>query len=117
MLATDLTAALDALADRLTAAGVNASTDPTQIDVPGAWVTVETLNPERLGGDFTVTAAIYLIARDTGHTPALADLSTMLARTAEIVTAIGETRPDTVALPGFAGPLPALRTTAPIGDE
>ncbi|MBA4505997.1 hypothetical protein H0H28_11880, partial [Corynebacterium sanguinis] len=61
MNATEIIPALDALAAELTARGVNASTDPTQIDVPGAWVTVESFNPERLCGDFTVTAAIYLI--------------------------------------------------------
>ena len=113
---TELVPALDALAAELTAAGVEASTDPTKIPVPGAWVTVENLNPERLCGDFTVTAAIYLIARDTGHTPALADLTVMLDRTSEVLPALTTAQPDSVSLPGFTGPLPALRTTAQIGD-
>lgn len=116
MRATDLTAELDALAERLTAAGVRAATDPTQVPVPGAWVTVDTLTAERLCGDWTATAAVYLVARDTGHTAAVTDLMTMLDTLAEVAPTTREARPDTVTLPGHAGPLPALYTTTALGD-
>lgn len=116
MRATEITSALETLAADLTAAEVPATTDPTKIEVPGAWVTVDTLTPELMCGEFTATTAIYLIARDNGHSAALADLAEMLDRIAAIVPSITAAQPDSVSLPGYSGPLPALRTTATIGD-
>lgn len=116
MYPTDLVAELDTLARALDAAGVRADTDPTRVPVPGAWVTVETMTPDRLGGEWSVTAAVYLLARDTGHTPAVADLTAMLATLAEVAPGVGEARPESVALPGFSGPLPSFYVTTPIGD-
>jgi len=116
MYPTDLTGALGDLAERLTIAGVRTDTDPTRVPVPGAWVTVDTMTPDRLGGEWSVTAGVYLLARDTGHTPAVADLTAMLATLAEVAPALGDARPESVALPGFSGPLPSFYVTTPIGD-
>lgn len=116
MRATEFPAALENLAARLTAAGVPAETDPTRLAVPGAWVTVDTLNAELLCGDFTMTAAVYLLAKDNGHDAAVATLATMLDTLTEVMPAMTTAVPDSVAIPGHSGPLPALRITAPIGD-
>lgn len=116
MIATDLPAVLGALADQLAAAGVPASTDPTQVPVPGCWVTVDTLDADRLAGDWTATAAIYVFAPDTGHMEAMTALSSMLATVAEVIPSASRAVPDSLALPGHPGPLPAFRVTTDLGD-
>lgn len=117
MKATDLNAELARLADDLTAAGVQAHTDPTRVPVPGAWVTLDTLVADRFIGDWSATAAVYLVARDTGHTAAVAELTRMLEVLTTVSPSAKTARPDSVALPGVAGgPLPALQITTDIGD-
>lgn len=116
MYATDLPTVLADVAEALTAAGIPSSTDPTTVPVPGCWVTVDTMNADRLAGDWSVTGALYLFARDNGHNAAIAVLSAMIATVAEVFPSAATAVPDSLALPGHPGPLPAFRITIDIGD-
>lgn len=116
MRANDLLTELTNMASRLTAAGVPASVDPTTIPVPGAWVTVDQLQADRLGGEWTASAAVYLLARDTGHTAAVATLGELLDKTVDALPATTTAVPDSLALPGLAGPVPAMRVTTQLGN-
>lgn len=51
----------------LHAAGIRASTDPRDLDLPAVWITPETISTPTLAGDpLAVTWTAYAIAPDTG---------------------------------------------------
>lgn len=102
---------LEHLAGVLTEAGVPATIDPTTIVVPGAWVTIERLEPTTLDGRFDVTATITLLVPDVGHASALTQLGWMLDTCAEVLPGISAATPEAAQLPGIEGPLPSLRFT------
>ncbi|QFG13039.1 tail terminator [Gordonia phage Schiebs] len=114
----ELGAAVVALADRLTAAGLPATTDPRNINPPCAWVTLGAATFPTLCGDLDATASVLLIVPDNGMPTAMHQLGELLDRftAAEVDLPTGDVLPDTVTIPGAgAGPLPALRLTIPIG--
>ena len=116
MRAIDIPPALQALADELTAAGIATSIDPTTIPTPGAWLTIAQIDPDRLCGEVSVTADLYLVAPDIGHVAALTYLSSMLGDVVALVPSLGQATPDAVVLPGHPGALPALRASLTLGD-
>jgi hypothetical protein len=96
------------LCDDLTAGGVPATMDPADLNLPGAWVSVDAFVPEVLGG-YSVKVTVYLIVPDTDPRRALERLGDLFdlcvnlgLLPAEDATATG------VALPDGGGPFPAL---------
>lgn len=105
-----LSAALAAVVDALTAAGINATTDPRDLTLPGAWVTVhDVINPTLCGG-YTVRADVCLMVADNGAPHAVEALGQLLDRAAEVLTFDEPVQPMTVTPPG-AAPVPALVIT------
>lgn len=77
-----LVADLEAIASELTAAGVPASINAGEVEVPGAWVHSRELYPGRtLAGGATLVVHVYLIAPDSDdETEALKLLAGLLAK-------------------------------------
>lgn len=102
-----LTDSLGTIVDALTEVGIAATTDPRDLVVPGAWVTVNDVTDPMLCGGATVRAAVCLIASDNGAPYSLDALGDLLDKALPAVTIDEPARPMTVTPPG-RGPLPAL---------
>lgn len=98
------------LVTMLQEAGMDAAQDPSDLNLPGVWVTVEGIDPVTLDGSWQLDTVLFLIAPDIDHGRAaelLAELFNQL--TALGVTPDGIVRPQGVIMPGDPTPLPALR--------
>lgn len=98
-----------ALVESLNAAGVRAALDPSDVNVPGAWVTVEGIQAETLDGSLRVEAVVYLIVGDQDYLRALEDLADLHNATLTVLSPDGKVVPQGVILPSTPTPLPALR--------
>lgn len=102
--------ALQDLVDALTAAGVQAATDPSDVNTPGVWVTLDTLTWGTLAGDWRPEASAYLIVQDKDTRRALDSLQVLLDTIVpSVVVPDGPVVSQGVILPGDPTPLPALR--------
>ncbi len=100
------------LTEALEAAGVRSSLDPSDLNLPGAWVTVESIQAANLAGSLTLGTVVYLIAPDQDYRramEALADLYNRAVGPTAVVTPDGPVVPQGVILPDTSTPLPALR--------
>jgi hypothetical protein len=98
------------LRNTLAGAGVPATLEPGQVDPPGAWITMRTMERLTLAGGFSVRFHVYLIAPAVGVLEALDLLAPMLDRA---LTVFDPDEPvnlaTAVTLPHTPGqPLPAF---------
>lgn len=100
---------LQDIADQVTAAGVPASVDARNLNLPGAWVT-----PGLVSFDVMDAATafmrfdVYLVAPDHGAVHSLDALGGMLAKLRQAIP-VGEAQPVMVNLPNHgADAMPAL---------
>ena len=101
---------LEGLAQALTLAGVPASVEPSEVPVPGAWVTARTADIETLAGGGTLHAYVYLIAAENGIREAHKELGKLLALMPDTWVAGELSLNEGVALPANPStPLPAYR--------
>lgn len=100
---------LVALVASLNAAGVRANLDPANLNLPGAWVTVEQIAPLTLAGNLELAAVVYLINPDTDYARAYPALASLYNLVATVLTPDGPVVPQGVVMPGDPTPLPALR--------
>lgn len=105
-----LAAALNGIVTALRDAGVPATTDPRDLIVPGAWVTVHDITDPTLCGEYTVRADVCLFTDDNGMSLEVDALGRLLELAADAVTFDEPVKPMTVTPPG-RGPLPALVIT------
>lgn len=103
-------APLTQLAELLAATGMSASTNPEDVNVPGAWVTVESVRRLVVGGDLQLECVVYLIAPESDYHHAYAQLAELYNQ-AQAAGVIPDdvVVPQGVVLPGTPTPLPALR--------
>lgn len=113
-----LASALETLAETITTeAGIPATTDPRNVNPPGAWVGLDQLtDPILYGGWATATAVVMLVAPDVGHPRALTILSDLLD-TLGVAVPVSTVAADTATLSASPTPLPALRCTVQIEVE
>lgn len=98
------------LVTALQAAQVRASVDPAEVNLPGAWVTVEGIQAASLGGHHRLLCAVYLIAPDQDYGRAMNALADLYnAAIPAVLLPDGPVVPQGVILPGDTTPLPALR--------
>lgn len=111
-----ITEAVTFVSDRLTAAGINATTDPRDLNLPGAWVTPGEFTLSRLqkaAGE--VEVIIALVAPDAGGIETLNILDDLLTKAIDAEVGINSIEPGTVQLENHApGGLPALVATVTI---
>ncbi len=98
----DLVAALEA-------GEVRATVDPSDLNTPGAWVTVEAIQGVNLAGTLRLEAVIYLIVGDQDYMRAMDALAALYNATLAVVDPDGPVTPQGVILPDTSTPLPALR--------
>jgi len=95
--------------DALASAGVSATIDPRNVNLPGVWVQRLTLTPDLLCGGQTMRLRLVLVAPDVGTEQALDILDDLLDaayKVAQPNTGTGTTD-RTVLLPDSATPYPA----------
>lgn len=109
-MAANLKRSLDAVVEALRSAGIRASTDPRNLRLPGAWVTVHDITDPTLCGGLTIRADVCLITGDSGAPLNLDKLGQLLDAAVTVLTLDEPARPATVTPPGMA-PCPALVIT------
>lgn len=107
----------DAVAELCTlldAAGVKASTDASELNLPGVWVTVDEFRTRNLAGDIRLTVSLWLIVPNVDPMRALEALAELwrTVRAAGVVpdgptvtTAVLLPSAPTEAMPAFRFPL------------
>lgn len=106
----DIVGTLQGLVDALRAAEVEASQDPSDLNLPGVFVTLDRLTEFTLGGGCIVRARLLLLVSDRDHRRAVEALQDLYNATTAVVDPTGDVEATTAALP--AGPdLPALMFT------
>jgi hypothetical protein len=100
-----VTALLAALRGQELAADV----DPSELNLPGAWVTVDQITTANVAGTERLEVSVYLIAADQDHMRAMEGLAALYNLAAAVIRPDGPVRPTAVVMPGDPTPLPALR--------
>lgn len=98
------------LVDLLVGAGLSASTNPEDVNLPGAWVTVEGVRALTVDGALQLECVIYLVTGEQDYARAYGQLAELynLAHGAG-VEPDGLVVPQGVVMPGPPVPMPALR--------
>lgn len=97
------------LVDAISAAGLQASQDPSDLNMPGAWVTVDQIVPSVLAGGWEIQTLVFLIVQDQDHRRASKRLAQAFNKLQTVASPDGPVRPQGVIMPGDPTPLPALR--------
>lgn len=100
-----------ALRDAINGAGVPSSLDPATVQVPGAWISVRTLDQLTLGDTWSVRFHVYLVAPAVGALEAWDILAGLLDKALTVVEPDETINTATsVALPHTpTQPLPAFQ--------
>lgn len=106
----DFRGALEDLADALAAAGVEASVDPADLDLPGVWVTLDRLTVPTFTGGGLVRARLLLIVPDQDHIRAVEALQDLYDATVAVVDPMSDVE-STLATVQAGPDLPALTFT------
>lgn len=103
-------AAVDDLRLLLQDVGVQASLDPADLNLPGVWLTVETIQAWTVRGTLRLTCALYLIAPNVDPVRALEELTDLYNTVRTVLTPDGPVALQGVILPSApTEPMPALR--------
>lgn len=98
--------------DALRTGGVSADIDPEAVNLPGVWIHLGTVYPDRLNGDGSVDVLLSLLAANTAHTDAIQHLDQLLPRVLDVVDPEGDIIPQSVVMPGPSQTtLPSLLVT------
>lgn len=89
--------------------GLEAAQDPSELNLPGAWVTVDQIVPASLAGGYEVQALVFLIVQDQDYKRASRSLAAAFNKLHTVMSPDGPVRPQGVIMPGDPTPLPALR--------
>lgn len=97
----------DAIAEIVTGlknAGINATTETANLQLPGALVVPGVMAFDRLDGeDYSAEVSIYLLTSNKGSIQSLNDLQALLAKCRQVFP-IPEAEPISLALPNVSGP-------------
>ena len=103
-------ASVQALVDLLDGVGVKCTTDPSELNLPGVWVTVDEFQARTLRGDIRITVSLWLIVPNVDPMRALEQLAELWRTVRTVVTPDGPTRTTAVLLPSApTEPMPAFR--------
>lgn len=102
------TAPLDQLIDVLRGAGLEANMNAAELNLPGAWVTLDTLQAVTVGGGLQLTARVFLIVGETDNARALGGLLELMTKLLTVITPDGQVQAQGVVMPDGSTPLPAL---------
>jgi hypothetical protein len=91
---------VQALTDLLDGAGVKATLDPSELNLPGVWITVDTFQARTLNGGIRLTVSLWLIVPNVDPVRALEQLADLWRTVRTLVTPDGPTTTTSVILPG-----------------
>lgn len=106
----DILGALQGLVDALRASDVEASLDPSDLNLPGVYVTLDRIHDYTLAGRGVVSARVMLLAPDRDNRRALESLQTLYDDTTAVVDPTSDVEATTAALPA-GHEVPALTFT------
>lgn len=108
----DFVAELQAMAAALQAEGVEASLDPSDLNLPGVFLTLDSLRDLTLAGDHgTCRVRLYLLVADRDPLSAASELQQLYAATAAVVPPMSDVEATLNRLPSSPAELPALTYT------
>lgn len=96
------------LLDLLAAADVAASMDPATLNLPGAWLALDTVAAATMAGQLRLECRLFLVSPDTDPRRAIGHLGTLHAKVLQVLTPDGPVVTQGVVMPGDPTPLPAL---------
>lgn len=102
------TAAFTELLDALNAAGVQASMDPAELNLPGAWLALDTVGIANVQHKLRLECRLFLISNDTDPLRAVEALGKLYDQATSVLTPDGPVVTQGVVMPGDPTPLPAL---------
>jgi len=86
-----------------------ADVDPSNLNLPGAWVTVDRIVAANVAGEWRLECSVYLVDADRDHQRAMESLAAMFNLATAVIRPDGAVLPANVVMPGDPTPLPALR--------
>jgi hypothetical protein len=95
----DIANALQGLVDALQAADVEASVDPSDLNLPGVFVTLDRVTDMTMAGGGIVRARLMLLVPERDHRRSLEALQDLYAATTDVVTPMSDVEATTAALP------------------
>lgn len=110
-----LTKPLADLATALREAGVEASVDPSDLSLPGVWVTLDRLADPTLLGWGSVRARLVLLVPDRDHLRALEALDALLEAVLAVVDPMSDVEAGTFTASGTD--VPGLSFTTDLDPE
>lgn len=100
---------LDELLQLLRDAGLKASMDPSELNLPGAWLAVDQVAVANVRGDLRLSCLVFLVAADQDPRRAMGVLSGMYKKLATVLSPDGPVQTQGVVMPDNPTPMPALR--------
>lgn len=102
---------LDDTVEHLRAAGIRAAIDAVGVNLPGVWVWLGTIEPNRFDGNGDVHVVLNLMTADLAAADVLDQLDQLLGDVLDLVDTEGDITPVSIVLPGTPNTLPALQLT------
>lgn len=104
----DIAGPVSDLVALLVGADIQASTDPADLNVPAAWVNLDSIDVVNVAGDLELRCRVFLIAPDTSPLRAMEILADLYTRVRQVLSPDGPVVTQGVVMPGDPTPLPAL---------
>lgn len=102
---------LDDMVEHLRSHDIRAATDPAGVNLPGVWVWLAGIDPNRLDGNGDVRLQLNLMTADLEARTVLTQLDQLLGQVLDVVDSEGDIIPVSVVLPGTPNTLPGLQLT------
>lgn len=102
------TAPFDELIAALGSVDVQASMDPADLNLPAAWLALDTVQSANVRGQLELRCRLFLIAPDTDPARAVTLLGDLYDKTTQVLSPDGQVVAQGVVMPGDPTPLPAL---------
>jgi hypothetical protein len=102
---------LDGMVAYLRDNGIRAATDPAGVNLPGVWVWLAGIEPNRISGDGDVRLQLNLMTADLEARTVLTQLDELLGEVLDLVDSEGDILPVSIVLPGTPNTLPGLQLT------
>lgn len=103
--------ALHQLVAAFRAAELEASVDPTDLNLPGVWVTLDRLTGFTMGRGGMCRARVFLIVGDQDDVRAMEALQDLYGQATAVLPPMSDVESTLARLPGNAPELPALTYT------
>lgn len=106
-----IAAALDEVVTHLVANDISASTDPTEVNLPGVWVSAGTVSPDLLDGNGHVNVDLHMVVPQVLYPDVLVMLGELMAKVMDCIDLFGDIIPESIVWPDTPAQLPAYRAT------